>query len=66
MTFPVEKFINIKLHAEAVADAALLAYWMTTSQAGSAAYHRDDLLTQADRLDALVAELRASMTEAAA
>lgn len=66
MSFPVEKYINIKLHAEAVADAALLVYWLKASEAGSAAYHRDDLLTQADRLDALVAELRASLTEVAA
>ncbi|QTC88077.1 hypothetical protein [Brevundimonas pondensis] len=62
--FPVAGYVHIKLHAQAVANAAHLVYWLTHER-GGADYHRDDLLAEFAKLEARFTELRASMVEAA-
>lgn len=63
--FPDTGYVLIKIHAQAVADAAHLVYWLTHER-GGADYHRDDLLAEFAKLEARFTELRASMVEAAA
>lgn len=63
--FPVTNYVLIKIHAQAVADAAHLGYWLHCQASTNATYHRDDLLAEFDKLESQIKELRASLVEAA-